>query len=195
MQLPNMAWDAIIQQSSTHLDILSDPETVKIVTNILKTNVAVCSAMGNDFAPQLSRNFTPMMSLCSAVSRCISTQVASDGIIATKTPKVRGLRTIKKEILKLMELYISSAKDLDYIVNDLASALFDSVLRDYYITVPDARDAEILSCMTTLVNKVGPMMISGVILILQSVFEATLDMINKDFTEYPDCLLYTSRCV
>ncbi|QEU61546.1 Crm1 [Kluyveromyces lactis] len=186
MQLPNMAWDAIIQQSSTHLDILSDPETVKIVTNILKTNVAVCSAMGNDFAPQLSRNFTPMMSLCSAVSGCISTQVANDGIIATKTPKVRGLRTIKKEILKLMELYISSAKDLDYIVNDLASALFDSVLRDYYITVPDARDAEILSCMTTLVNKVGPMMISGVILILQSVFEATLDMINKDFTEYPE---------
>ena len=52
--------------------------------------------------------------------------------------------------------------------------------------VPDARDAEVLNCMTTVVSKVGHMIPQGVILILQSVFECTLNMINQDFTEYPE---------
>ncbi|CDO94795.1 unnamed protein product [Kluyveromyces dobzhanskii CBS 2104] len=186
MELPNMAWDTIVQQSSTNPDLLLDNDTVKIIANVLKTNVAVCSAMGPEFYSQLSRNFTPMLSLYSAVSGMISAQVAKDGLIATKTPKVRGLRTIKKEILKLMELYISNPKDLDKVAFEMAPPLFDAVLQDYYPTVPDARDAEVLNCMTTVVNKIGHMIPDGVILILQSVFECTLDMINKDFTEYPE---------
>ena len=47
----------------------------------------------------------------------ISAQVAAEGLIATKTPKVRGLRTrFKKEILKLVETYISKARNLDDVV-------------------------------------------------------------------------------
>ena len=186
MQLPNMAWDAIVQQSTENPSLLLDPETVKIIANIIKTNVAVCSAMGADFYPQLGHIYYNMLQLYRAVSSMISAQVASDGIIATKTPKVRGLRTIKKEILKLVEIYIASAKNLDDVVKVLVEPLLNAVLEDYMNNVPDARDAEVLNCMTTVVSKVGHMIPQGVILILQSVFECTLDMINKDFTEYPE---------
>ena len=186
MQLPNMAWDAIVEQSSANPDLLLDPETVKIIANILKTNVAVCSTMGAEFYPQLGHIYYNMLQLYRAVSSMISTQVAKDGIIATKTPKVRGLRTIKKEVLKLVEFYISHAKNLDEVVKVLVEPLLNAVLEDYMNNVPDARDAEVLNCMTTVVHKVGHMIPSGVILILQSIFECTLDMINKDFTEYPE---------
>ncbi|SCV02210.1 LANO_0F15984g1_1 [Lachancea nothofagi CBS 11611] len=186
MQLPNMAWDAIVAQSSANPDLLLDPETVKIIANILKTNVAVCSTMGAEFYPQLGHIYYNMLQLYRAVSSMISVQVAKDGLIATKTPKVRGLRTIKKEVLKLVEFYISHAKNLDEVVKVLVEPLLNAVLEDYMNNVPDARDAEVLNCMTTVVHKVGHMIPSGVILILQSVFECTLDMINKDFTEYPE---------
>ena len=186
MQLPNMAWDAIVEQSMANPSLLLDSETVKIVANIIKTNVAVCTAMGADFYPQLGHIYYNMLQLYRAVSSMISSQVATEGLIATKTPKVRGLRTIKKEILKLVEIYISRAKNLDDVVKVLVEPLLNAVLEDYLSNVPDARDAEVLNCMTTVVSKVGHMIPQGVILILQSVFECTLNMINKDFTEYPE---------
>lgn len=186
MQLPNMAWDTIVEQSTANPTLLLDSETVKIIANIIKTNVAVCTSMGADFYPQLGHIYYNMLQLYRAVSSMISAQVAAEGLIATKTPKVRGLRTIKKEILKLVETYISKARNLDDVVKVLVEPLLNAVLEDYMNNVPDARDAEVLNCMTTVVEKVGHMIPQGVILILQSVFECTLDMINKDFTEYPE---------
>ncbi|CAI4494682.1 BDH_1b_G0022210.mRNA.1.CDS.1 [Saccharomyces cerevisiae] len=186
MQLPNMAWDTIVEQSTANPTLLLDSETVKIIANIIKTNVAVCTSMGADFYPQLGHIYYNMLQLYRAVSSMISAQVAAEGLIATKTPKVRGLRTIKKEILKLVETYISKARNLDDVLKVLVEPLLNAVLEDYMNNVPDARDAEVLNCMTTVVEKVGHMIPQGVILILQSVFECTLDMINKDFTEYPE---------
>ncbi|CCK67855.1 exportin CRM1 KNAG_0A01660 [Huiozyma naganishii CBS 8797] len=186
MQLPNLAWDAIVEQSTANPTLLLDADTVKIVANIVKTNVAVCTAMGADFYSQLGHIYYNMLQLYRAVSSMISAQVATEGLIATKTPKVRGLRTIKKEILKLVEIYIANAKNLEDVVKVLVEPLLNAVLEDYMNNVPDARDAEVLNCMTTVVSKVGHMIPQGVILILQSVFECTLSMINGDFTEYPE---------
>lgn len=186
MALPNMAWTSIIQQAGQDPTLLTNTETVKIIANIIKTNVAVCKALGPGFYSQLGGLYVDMLSLYKAVSSMISDAVAKDGIIATKTPKVRGLRTIKKEILKMIETYINQAENLEEIVRDLTSSLFGAVLEDYSSNVPDARDAEVLRCMTALVAKVGHLIPDGVVLILQNVFECTLDMIKNDFVEYPE---------
>lgn len=186
MHLPNIAWGAIIEQANSDPELLSNSETVKIIANIIKTNLAVCKSLGQGFYSQLGLIYIDMLSLYRATSSLISNTVAAEGIIATKTPKVRGLRTIKKEILHLVETYISSADNLEEVVKDLVEPLLSAVLDDYRSNVPDARDAEVLNCMTTVVNKVGNLIGDGVILILQHVFECTLDMINKDFTNYPE---------
>lgn len=186
MALPNVAWNAIVQTAAADPQLLSNTETVKIIANIIKTNVSVCKAMGPGFYSQLGLMYMDMLSLYTAVSGMISNAVASEGIIATKTPKVRGLRTIKKEILKMVETYINQANNLDEVVRDLCQPLFGAVLEDYKTNVPDARDAEVLNCMAAVVNKVGHMLGSDVVLILQNVFECTLDMIKNDFVEYPE---------
>lgn len=186
MALPNMAWSTIVQQAGKDPELLTNNETVKIIANIIKTNVSVCKALGPGFYSQLGLMYVDMLSLYKAVSTMISDLVAKDGLIATKTPKVRGLRTIKKEILKMIETYINQADNLEEIVRDLSQPLFGAVLEDYSSNVPDARDAEVLNCMTALVSKVGHMIPEGVVLILQKVFECTLDMIKNDFIEYPE---------
>ncbi|KAK6453890.1 chromosome region maintenance protein 1 [Scheffersomyces xylosifermentans] len=186
MALPNMAWSAIIEQAGQDPQLLTNTDTVKIIANIIKTNVSVCKALGPGFYSQLGLMYVDMLSLYKAVSSMISDLVAKDGLIATKTPKVRGLRTIKKEILKMIETYINQADNLEEIVRDLAQPLFAAVLEDYSSNVPDARDAEVLNCMTALVSKVGHLIPEGVVLILQNVFECTLDMIKNDFIEYPE---------
>lgn len=186
MSLPNTAWKQIIEQAGQDPELLLNTDTVKIIANIIKTNVSVCQALGPGFYSQLGYLYVDMLSLYKAVLSMISDSVARDGLIATKTPKVRGLRTIKKEILKMIETYIQQADNLEEIVRDITQPLFGAVLEDYKLNVADARDAEVLNCMTTLVNKVGHMIPEGVVLILQNVFECTLDMIKQDFVEYPE---------
>lgn len=80
-------------------------------------------------------------------------RLISLGNIATKMPKVRGLRTIKKEILKLINTYVEKADDLEMIHNNIVPKLLEAVLIDYKNNVPDAREAEVLNVMTTIVNK------------------------------------------
>lgn len=68
-------------------------------------------------------------------------------------PKVRGLRTIKKEILKLIEGYVDKAEDLQAIRQQMVPQLLDSVLVDYNRNVPGARDAEVLKAMSTIITR------------------------------------------
>lgn len=52
--------------------------------------------------------------------------------------------------------------------------------------MPSAREPEVLSAMGTIVNKLGGHITSEVPKIFDAVFECTLEMINKDFEEYPE---------
>jgi exportin-1 len=186
MELPNSAWDQLMQAAASNVDVLGDTDNVKIMSTVLKTNVSACTSIGSFFLPQLGRIWLDMLGLYKAVSGIISDQVAQQGLIATKTPKVRQLRTIKKEILKLVETYVKKAEDLDGVNQNLIPGLLDAILGDYNRNVPAARDAEVLNVMATIVSKLGSLLIPQIAPILDAVFEPTLDMINKDFAEYPE---------
>ncbi|KAL9065453.1 MAG: hypothetical protein Q9161_008214 [Pseudevernia consocians] len=185
MLLPNQAWDTIISQANQDPTCLQDGETIKVVGNIMKTNVAACTSIGSYFYPQIGRIYNDMLSMYRATSQMISDSVVRDGIIATKMPKVRGLRTIKKEILKLIQIYVEKADDLEAVNANMVPPLLDAVLVDYNRNVPDARDAEVLDVMTTIISKLNGLMSDKVPTIMENVFECTLEMINKDFSEYP----------
>ena len=144
------------QAAQSGTEILSNPENIKILSNILKTNTAACSSIGTFFLPQLARIYMDLLGLYTAVSGIISATTAEQGLIATKTPKVRGLRTIKKEILKLVgETYIRKAEDLEGVNRDLIPPLLEAILGDYKQNIPAARDAEVLSTMVTIVSRLG----------------------------------------
>lgn len=53
MTLPNTVWDEIIAHAAQNVDILKDPEIVRNLANILKTNVAACKSIGNPFISQV----------------------------------------------------------------------------------------------------------------------------------------------
>ncbi|EIM90438.1 uncharacterized protein STEHIDRAFT_129260 [Stereum hirsutum FP-91666 SS1] len=186
MELPNNAWDNLMSQATTDMEVLHNPESIRILANVLKTNVAACTSIGSFFLPQIARIYMDMLGLYRAVSGIISELVAKDGLIATKTPKVRGLRTVKKEILKLVETYIKKAEDLEAVNINFIPPLLDAVLGDYNRNVPTARDAEVLNVVATIVTRLGNLLTPQVPPILDAVFEPTLSMINQDFAEFPE---------
>lgn len=169
MSLPNQAWDQIIEQANQNPSMLQETDTIKVVGNIMKTNVAACTSIGSYFYTQIGRIYADMLNMYRASSSLISDAVATGGTISlisngtkltritgnvqTKTPKVRGLRTIKKEILKLVDIYVQKADDLQMVNESMVPPLLDAILIDYQRNVPDARDAEVLSVTTTIIHK------------------------------------------
>ncbi|KAK2070730.1 hypothetical protein P8C59_005204 [Phyllachora maydis] len=186
MAIPNTAWDEIIKQAMMNPAILQDADTIKVIGNIMKTNVSACSSIGPYFYPQIGRLYSDMLQMYTATSQLISKAVARDGEIATKMPKVRGLRTIKKEILKLIETFVDKAEDLQAVRAQMVPQLLDTVLVDYNRNVPGARDAEVLKAMAAIISKLSALMEDQVPTIMENIFECTLEMINKDFSEFPE---------
>ncbi|QDS76642.1 Exportin-1 [Venturia effusa] len=186
MAIPNQAWDSIIINANQNPASLQDPETIKIIGNIMKTNVAACSSIGSYFYPQIGRIYLDMLTMYRAASGLIDEAVQREGPIATKMPKVRGLRTVKKEILKLVNTYVEKADDLNMVHSTLVPQLLEAILTDYNRNVPDAREPQVLEVMTTIINKLHSLMEDQIMPIMDSVFECTLDMINKDFSEFPE---------
>jgi exportin-1 len=159
---------------------------VKVIGNIMKTNVSACTSIGSYFYPQIGRIYMDMLSMYRAVSQMVSEGVAREGLIAPKMPRIRGLRTVKKEILKLIDTFVQKADDLEMVNNNIVPPLLDAVLVDYNRNVPDARDAEVLNVMSTIISKLHTLMDDKIPVIMENVFECTLEMINKDFSEYPE---------
>lgn len=144
-----------MQQAANNPNILESAETVKILSNVLKTNVSACSSIGPFFTPQYGRLFLDMFGLYKAVSTIISDTVAQQGTVATNTPRIRSLRAIKKDVLKLTETYIRKAENTEEINTNLIPPLLDAILTDYSRNVPQARDAEVLNVMVTIISKLG----------------------------------------
>ncbi|KAF7731603.1 Karyopherin transporter [Apophysomyces ossiformis] len=186
MEMPNSAWYTIMTQAKQNVEVLNNPNEIKILANVLKTNVAACSSVGPAFIIQLSNIYVDLLSLYRIVGNLVSQAVAEQGVIATKTPKVRGLRTIKKEILKLIDTYVECADDLNAVNDNMVGPFLEAVLSDYNASIDIARDAEVLNVLATIISRLGPLMTPRVLTILDATFEPTLNMITNDFAEFPE---------
>uniref|UniRef100_A0AAY5KLI1 Exportin-1 n=1 Tax=Esox lucius TaxID=8010 RepID=A0AAY5KLI1_ESOLU len=186
MLLPNQVWDSIIQQATKNVDILKDPETVKQLGSILKTNVRACKAVGHPFVIQLGRIYLDMLNVYKCLSENISAAIQTNGEMVTKQPLIRSMRTVKRETLKLISGWVSRSSDPQMVGENFVPPLLDAVLIDYQRNVPAAREPEVLSTMATIVNKLGGHITGEIPQIFDAVFECTLNMINKDFEEYPE---------
>ena len=79
MEMPNRAWDDIMQQARSNGDVLNNPENIKILGNVLKTNVSACSSIGQGYFVQLGKIYFDLMGLYKAVSELVSNTVAQQG--------------------------------------------------------------------------------------------------------------------
>ncbi|KAJ3364030.1 Karyopherin transporter [Allomyces javanicus] len=186
MRCPNIAWDQTMQAAMQGVPVLENPESVKALVNILRTNTAACTSIGPRFKPQIERIYMDMLGLYRAASGAIHTSLQADPTTGFARPLVRGLRSIKKETLRLVETYVSKADELEDLAKEMVPLLLDACLGDYAANPPQTRDAEVLNVVAEIVSKLGRWMNAQVDPILKAVFSCTLEMINKELVEYPE---------
>ncbi len=117
----------------------------------------------------------------------ISGAIALSGEQVTRQPLIKSMRLVKKETLKLISDWVSRSNDPELVLENFIPPLLDAVLLDYQrCSVAAAREPEVLSTMATIVNKLEGHITSNVPKIFDAVFQCTLDMINKNFEEFPE---------
>lgn len=186
MMLPNQVWDEIIAQASKNVDFLKTMAAVKQLGSILKTNVRACKALGHAYVLQLGRIYLDMLNVYKIMSENIIQAISVNGTNVNNQPLIKAMHVVKKETLTLISEWVSRSSDDKMVIDNFIPPLLDAVLLDYQrCKVPLAREAKVLSTMATIVNRLRDSITSEVPKIFDAVFECTLDMINKNFEEYP----------
>ncbi|VDD92203.1 unnamed protein product [Enterobius vermicularis] len=184
MQLPNFSWEEIIAHATK-----VDPEVVKNIVNVLKTNVAACRTIGGPFIHQLSKIYLDTLNVYKVTSENISAAVMENGEGALKLPLLKNMRAIKREILTLISTWrslLSVSILTNVVLENFVPPLFDAVLFDYQRNCPAAREPKVLSLLSIIVTQLHSAINPEVIRILDAVFSCTLEMINKDMEEFPE---------
>jgi exportin-1 len=194
MKPTNDYWDQIVRRIEDKKATMGDCVTCRQVNELLQTNVAVCTSLGVKFLPQLDRIYTSMLMIYQAYSETIQrtlTELSSKGITEQHTFRssvIRQMRHTKKTVLLLFETFVRNCELNDRLgLLPFAGPIITPLLLDYQTAIPDgARESDILSCLTVLIDKLGDMFHPFVGTVLQSTFEVTLKMITRNMEEYPE---------
>jgi exportin-1 len=136
---------------------------------------------------QLGRIYLDMLNVYKVMSDNITQAIASNGESVTKQPIIKGIRVVKKETLKLISSWISRSNNPTMVLENFIPPLLDALLLDYQMcSVPCAREPEVLTTIAAIVGKLEGSITSQVPKIFDAIFECTLNMINKDFEEFPE---------
>lgn len=173
-------------QANSNPEVLKTPEVVRHLLNILETNTSTCQALGQPFQSQVGVVYSDMLRVYKMYSELISSLISTGGPYASRSSQVKSLRSVKREVLKLVETFIERSEDVGMVAQQLVPAMLEPVLADYARNVPDARDAEVLSLFAVIVTKAGNALMEEIPRIFEAVFECTLQMITRNFEDYPD---------
>ncbi|KAA8495821.1 Protein EXPORTIN 1A [Porphyridium purpureum] len=191
-ELPNQSWQQIIYAaSSSGNDVLKQRDTMKKIVNILRTNARVAGSLGPPYYVQLKFIFVDMLKMYSLYSEMISLAVQSQGVFATRTSDARNMRSVKKECLRVIEAFLSTLehKDKDLVLRDVVDPMLEPILGNYYNSIAEARDAEVLSLFSEIVSSMKGLDDARIRMIFKSLMSCTLDMIRNNFEDFPDARL------
>lgn len=79
MQMPNGAWDQVMDSCKQSTDVLNNASQVKVLSHVLKTNVSACTSIGPGFISQLGRIYSDLLTLYRAVGVIVSQSVTEQG--------------------------------------------------------------------------------------------------------------------
>uniref|UniRef100_U5ELY4 Exportin-1 n=1 Tax=Corethrella appendiculata TaxID=1370023 RepID=U5ELY4_9DIPT len=191
MSLPNQVWDEIISQATKNVDILKDMGAVKQLGSILKTNVRACKALGHSYVTQLGRIYLDMLNVYKIMSENITQAISLNGLSINNQPLIKAMHVVRKETLTLISEWVSRSNDSQMVMDNFIPPLLAAVLNDYQRTkIPHAREPLVLSTMASIVNKLEGAITPKISKIFGAVFDSTLDMINKNFEDYPQHRIY-----
>ena len=186
MQLPNEIWRTLMHRASEDVSTLQNPDALKDIQRVLRTNVCACRSIGPSFDRQLGFLYLDALNVYKTLSDRIRAAVAAQGENVLQSLAPKSARAVKREILILVGTYVGFAEDLRFVVTNFVPPLLGPVLGDYVSSTGAARDAEVLNLMADLIIRLDRHIADDAPRILEAVLEPTLSMITANFSDFPE---------
>jgi len=179
-----------MEEAIKNVEYLVEPSTIKEIIKILKSNNRVCHSVGPLFTNQLETFFLDMLNVYKVYSERISSAVQQQGEIATQMSLVRTMRSAKREVLRLLIVFIDKSgppeAEARAVAQGFIPPVLDPILGDFQRNISGARDPEVLTLFTTVIEKLKNHVVDDVPRIMEAIFECTLQMITKNFEDFPE---------
>jgi exportin-1 len=204
---PNATWGGVVADADADpASLTAHTHTARSVTNILATNLAVVSALGPPYAPQMARLFPDLVRVYQAYSGAVSAAVSAGGPHAGRTAAVKAARGAQRAALKLIEAFIEGAADPADLVARYLPAAAGPILADYAACPPDAREPGVLALYAAAITRLGgggggggaappgtssadasPSPAADLVpSVFAAVFGPTLSMLTANFEDFPE---------
>jgi len=163
--------------------------------------VAACKSIGAPFYTQIQHIFEDMLAIYRLISSSITQLVNEQGQEVLKQPLMKSMRSAKREILTLLSTWVARAdvgrgdavrtsvklaQLQDTIASVVIPPLFDTIIKDYSISVPEAREPKVLSLLSIAVVSLKDKFNRNLQQMFELVFMPTLDMIKAETSLYPE---------
>ncbi|CUG77964.1 exportin 1, putative [Bodo saltans] len=177
-----------VEMAAVNFDgLISNVDLLRSLLHILRNFSNTASTCGPIFIHQMQVMFDELQSFYAAFSRTISSAVAAHGpAVLSGQANVRLMRLIKKEILRVIELFTEHTLQDSFVAQECMPKVFDIVLTDYVNSHPLAREAGTLALVTACVNRLKNLLSGDCAAILNHTFTPTVLLIVENTTDFPE---------
>lgn len=188
MDMPNQSWTRFVADASHNPHLIQDLHVLRQVRYVLRLNREVATSLGEGFIVQISRLYVELLKSYQLFASFINETLKSQGLRASETSMIREARKVKGEMLCLLEAFLSNGAQphKQFVISEFMPALLEIVLQDYMHSPEVTRDARVLTLFATSIDQLGEPMAHLVPRIFETVFPSTIDMITKNFEDFPD---------
>jgi exportin-1 len=184
---PNASFNTIMQTAKDDgFAAITGTDDLKNLIHTLRCISHTAKTAGNAFIAEMQHIFWDLKASYAAFSETVSAVIAEKGERAAALQHVRMMRTVKKEILRIMENFIDNTTDFELVANELVPSFFQVSLQDYQSSVPAARDPQVLAVVTASIKSLKGHLAEGIPHILDAVFDSTAELIAANAEEYPE---------
>ena len=185
--------NAAVHVASTNSQAMNSLPEMRRLLHVSRTFVAVCKTCGPTFLEHMTNIFYNFQCFYTTFSSTITARIAERGDQMCHTTEVKVMRAIKREFLKLIEFFVLSTDNPEYISKQCWPLLMGPILQDYNSSVPAAREALVLSVIAACVEKLKGHLESETGTIMSMTFDCTKEMIAANFQDFPDHRLHLFR--
>ena len=134
---------------------------------------------------QLNEIFLDLMQIYTVMSEAICDSIRNNPQNISQ-PEIKEMRSIKKESLRLITLWITKSTDNRLLKEDYSPSLLQNILPDYLNSPVEVREPEVIDCCRAILTKLGMDGQDYVLEIFKSVFDPTLNMIETTDHLFPE---------
>ncbi|CAD2214341.1 exportin-1 [Angomonas deanei] len=175
----------MLEAANGGANFLRDRTKMMMLVANLKMFSSIASTCGDTFVAQMELIISDLYGFYRLVGSAQG-ELAQQSNGQIDYDYARGLRLVKREILKLFENFVENSQQKDFIAQFCIPQLFEVVLVDYNSSEASVKEPVALALTAVAIDTLGERLSDKVAAVLDFTFATTVDIISKDFESHPE---------